>query len=77
MGFWKTHRIHGTSIFVPIYIYHKNQANLGKYTIHAMGDDFSSYAGWRCPGEIVRCTTVETIEQQIVFVFFFGEVVTI
>ena len=33
MGFWRTHRIHGTGIFVPIYIYHKNQANLGKYTI--------------------------------------------
>ena len=48
MGFWKTHRIHGTGIFVP--------TNLGKYTTDAMGDDFSSYAGWRCPGEIARCT---------------------
>ena len=27
-----SHRIHGTGIFT--YIYHKNQANVGKYTIH-------------------------------------------
>ena len=27
-----THRIHGTGIFT--YIYHKNQPNVGKYTIH-------------------------------------------
>ena len=33
-----------------LYLYtfcHKNQANLGKYTIDATGDDFSSYTGWR------------------------------
>ena len=28
----QTHRIHGTGIFT--YIYHKNQPNVGKYTIH-------------------------------------------
>ena len=27
-----THRIHGTGIFA--YIYHKNQPNVGKYSIH-------------------------------------------
>ena len=30
--FFNTHRIHGTGIFT--YIYHKNQPNVGKYTIH-------------------------------------------
>ena len=29
---WFSHRIHGTGIFT--YIYHKNQPNVGKYTIH-------------------------------------------
>ena len=29
---WRAHRIHGTGIFT--YIYHKNQPNVDKYTIH-------------------------------------------
>ena len=29
---FQSHRIHGTGIFT--YIYHKNQPNVGKYTIH-------------------------------------------
>ena len=30
--FFLSHRIHGTGVFT--YIYHKNQPNVGKYTIH-------------------------------------------
>ena len=34
-----SHRIHGTGIFT--YIYHKNQPNVGKYTIHgSYGSDY-------------------------------------
>ena len=31
-GCFNTHMLHGTGIFT--YIYHKNQLNVGKYTIH-------------------------------------------
>ena len=36
---FKSHRIHGTGLFT--YIYHKNQLNVGKYTIHgSSGNNF-------------------------------------
>ena len=47
-----THRIHGTGIFT--YVYHKNQPNVGKYTIYIdpMGEDLKTK-------ELISKTTTE------------------
>ena len=44
-GCWGTHRIHGIGIFT--YIYHKNQPNVGKYTIHGSYGEWGQQFSWK------------------------------